>query len=116
MNEMACSSKFAGSAGEVRLARVAGENLVLVAVERDEPVHECPHVVEVRVENVGTIGVDFDAAFGVGFTAHVAAGNRAALEHEHLPALLGQHARDRASPDAGPGHDDVDFLHGHSIP
>ena len=27
-----------------------------------------------------------------------------------------QHARDRASQDAGPGHDDVDFLHGHSIP
>ena len=100
---------------KVRLARVTGEDLVLVAVERDEAVHERPHVVQVRVENVGTVGVDLDAV-GIGLAPHVAARSRAALEHEHLAPILCQHARDRASPDAGPGHDDVDFLHGNSIP
>ena len=68
------------------------------------------------MEDVRAVGVDLDATFGIGLATHVTAWSRAALEHEHLTALLSQDARDRASPNAGPGHDDVDFLHGNSIP
>ena len=101
---------------EIRLARVAGKDLVLVAVERYKTVHELPHVVEVRVENVRAVGVDLDAGFGVGLAPHVAARCRPALEYEHLASFFCQHAGYRASPDAGTSHNYVSFLHGHSIP
>ena len=40
---------------KVRLARMARENLVLVAVELDEPAHEIPCRVVVSVEDVRTV-------------------------------------------------------------
>ena len=98
---------------EVRLPRMAREDLVLVAVERDEAVHERPHVVEVRVEDVRAVGVDLDAGFGVSLAPHVPARCRATFEHEYLAPFFGQHARNRAPPNACTSHYDVDFLHCH---
>ena len=71
---------------EIRLPAVAGEDLVLVAVELHETVHELPDLRYVGVEDVGAVGVDFDAGLGVGLAPHVPPDGIAALEDEHPSA------------------------------
>ena len=101
---------------KIGLALVARKHFVLIAVKFDETPDEVPDFFVVGVEYVRAVGVDFDAAFRVGFAAHVAAGGMTLFQHQNFTSGFGQSSCHGAAPDSGARHYRVYFFHGFIIP
>ena len=96
---------------KIRLAAVAGQNLVLVAVELHEPVHEVPDFGNVGVKDVRSVKVNLYAGFGISLAAHIPADDRTPVHDKHPFAGFGKAARDGAPPYAGAGDYSINALH-----